>query len=169
MGLDESKIATAVLLLISSGLVLGLSALPAALVIGACAALALARVGSHPVLPLPAILAGSYVLLNAVSGLAIGGFDSIRSASVMEWVANEGRVFLYYWPFLFVIVYMRHRSKSTMQLLKGRLRLVAELGLLGLANLTALLVSLWRPVTTELRRRPVAWAHVGLTGLICLV
>lgn len=124
MGLDESKIATAVLLLISSGLVLGLSALPAALVIGACAALALARVGSHPVLPLPAILAGSYVLLNAASGLAIGGFDSIRSASVMEWVANEGRVFLYYWPFLFVIVHMRHRSKSMAQLLKGRLRLV---------------------------------------------
>lgn len=130
MGLDESRVATAVLLLISSGLVLGLSALPAAFVITACAGLLLARISSHPVLPLPAIrgyLWGRAMHEGLASPVIGSGFGRCNSI----------------------------------------LHVFAALGILGLANLTALLASLWRP----LRRNcgDDLWAHVGLTSLIGLV
>lgn len=44
-----------------------------------------------------------FLAMCLFSAVMLGGIDSIYQASFMSWIANEGRVFLYYWPALFVL------------------------------------------------------------------
>jgi len=51
----------------------------------------------------PTMLIYLYLIQCFVSGLVFGGFDSIKTDGIVTWIANEGRVFVYFLPGLAIL------------------------------------------------------------------
>lgn len=100
--LSLEKTALTLGLAMLSGAVLGLSPAGAALVIGGCALGVTLRFIARQHLQRASVFCLLFLIYVLVSGLLFGGFDSLSQSSFLGWIGNEGRVFLYYWPALFV-------------------------------------------------------------------
>lgn len=85
------------------GFSLGQSPVLAAAAIVLCAAGFFIHVLTSARIERAAALAVAFIVYNAFSGVVFGGFAAIGETSLLDWIANEGRVFLYYWPALYVM------------------------------------------------------------------
>ena len=72
-----------------------------------------------------------FLLYVAVSGLLMGGFGSIRTDGAMAWLAGEGRLFVFFVPFIATAAMLRGRITSrpvtTIKAFRAVIRLVALL------------------------------------------
>lgn len=83
----------------------GVWPVPAALIVAFCAAGVSVLLVTRLKVRTPAFWALAFVAVNFASGLLCGGFESLENADgFAAWVSQEGRVFLYYWPLLFILV-----------------------------------------------------------------
>ena len=94
-------------------IVMGISELPIAGVISVFALLsvlnALRKLRKMPIVPLLCFVFMLYILS---SGLMFGGIYSFKLNGLVAWIGNEGRVFLYFWPFLFVTLAVNFKENS---------------------------------------------------------
>lgn len=92
-----------VLISLMGGVFLGISPLLSATAILVCAVAFFLDVFSKGTMNRAAVFGLLFLFMTFLSGIFFGGFNSLRNASIVYWIANEGRVFLYYWPALFVM------------------------------------------------------------------
>ncbi|MFA5582362.1 MAG: O-antigen ligase family protein [Paracoccaceae bacterium] len=86
---------------------LGISTAVSMLAIGAAIlGTALILLRDHRLLPAP-LLALVLILYAGISAILFGGIDAIHTAGLMAWLAGEGRFFLTFWPFIFLVLAMR--------------------------------------------------------------
>ncbi|MBU2867473.1 O-antigen ligase family protein [Pacificibacter marinus] len=110
-----------VLLSLLGGITLGLSPALAALAILLCASSFFISIITQGSVHKTAFWGLLFISYNVFSGIIFGGFDSLQEASVISWIGNEGRVFLYYWPALYVLQTFRpiHVEKALAFLMRS--------------------------------------------------
>jgi len=103
---NEFAIVSILSVVVGSALILGVSPLPSAFGIMVCGLLVFINLLAHTKIPTPAFFVLLYLGMIVLSGFAFGGFDAFGQSSPVRWLTNEGRIFLYFWPFLFIIMFL---------------------------------------------------------------
>lgn len=127
-GLFSRRISTYALIFAFLAVILsGVSVVPTA----ALVALSISLVALYIIVGLRISVAASLILVFLLycfgSALVFSGIDSISSVGFPQWVANEGRVFVAYWPALLVLVYGSFVREDSDRLVIGFLKLVTLL------------------------------------------
>ncbi|WP_299734049.1 O-antigen ligase family protein [uncultured Tateyamaria sp.] len=96
----------------ASALLLGVS--PAMAVPGILAGIFLlvAKVVVTPIIPRVAFLALLFVLYALISAIMFDGIRSLGVSGPVAWLGGEGRIFIYYWPFIFLTVALYHHTAN---------------------------------------------------------
>ncbi|NVK12687.1 MAG: O-antigen ligase family protein [Rhodobacteraceae bacterium] len=110
--------------LTAGGMLLGLSSLPAALIIAFCAVSAVISMVMTKKVTGPAAWILAFLAYCCVSGIVFGGFASLRETSLISWIGKEGRVFLYYWPALYILSATAPPDRQIAYLMRGLTLLV---------------------------------------------
>lgn len=85
------------------GALLGVSPALSAVTIMICAVAFFVDVFATASINRAAMFGALFIIMCFLSGVFLGGFESLNGSSLIYWISNEGRVFLYYWPALFVM------------------------------------------------------------------
>lgn len=101
------------------GATLGVTSAGAAAVIGGCAVGITAGFLQRLKLQRASVWCLLFLVYTLISGILFGGLTSIKNASFMTWIGNEGRVFLYYWPALFVLEAACPSDRGVTRVMRG--------------------------------------------------
>lgn len=118
-------------LLVLSSAVLGLTNVAATLSTGLAIVMVLAFILLRGRMTRPTLLVLLFLGYNFASALIFGGINALYSDGLLTWIGNEGRIFLYFWPFLFALECVPKNTLPFASALKFVMRLLSVI-LVGL-------------------------------------